>query len=73
MFLDICNVTSLLDTDGPIETRQGTEVRRAEDRRVDLVVTELGRYCVKVAALEETKWFSNAVYKVGESVDWTAG
>ena len=74
MFLGTWNVRSLLDAEGPIETaRQGSEARDAEDRRVDLVVRELERYHVKIAALQETKWFGNAVYTVGESVVLAAG
>ena len=57
----------MLDAEGSVETaRQGTDARKAEDRKVDLVVRELGRYGVKVAALQETKWFGRAVYQVGE-------
>lgn len=63
-----------MDTEGSVETaRQGRDVAHAEDRRVDLVVRELRRYDVKVAALQETLWFSSAVYHVGESVVLTAG
>ena len=68
------NIRSLLDTEGPIETaRQRSEEKGAEDRRVDLVVRELDRYGVKIAALQETKWFGNAVYRVGDSVVLAAG
>ena len=52
---------------------QGTDAWKAEDRKVELVVRELGRYGVKVAALQETKWFGRAVYWVGESVVLAAG
>ena len=65
---------SLLDREGPVETaRQGRDVAQAEDRRIDLVVRELTRYNVKVAALQETKWFGNDVYHVGESIVLAAG
>ena len=68
------NVRSLLDMEGSVENvRHGIEDVNAEDRRIDLVVRELGRYRVKVAATQETKWFGNAVYRVGESVVLTAG
>ena len=63
------NVRSMLDTEGSVGiARQGTDAWKVEDRKVDLVVRELGRYGVKVAALQETKWFGRAVYRVGESV-----
>lgn len=29
---------------------------------------ELNKYNVKVAALQETKWFGSAMYRVGESI-----
>jgi len=64
----------MLDDEGSVETaRQGMDARNAEDRKVDLVVRELGRYGMKVAPLQETKWFGRAVYRVGESVVLAAG
>ena len=50
-----------------------SEVSESEDRRIDLVIRELKRYNIKVAALQETKWFGNAVYHVGKSIVLTAG
>lgn len=49
--------------------------QRGEDRKVDLIVDEMKtkRYDVKVAALQETKWFGSEVYHVGGSVVLTAG
>ena len=74
MYAATWNVRSLLDSEGPIETaRQRSEVDRVEDRKIDLVVRELGRYGVKVAALQETKWFGNAVYRVGDCTVLAAG
>ena len=68
------NVRSMLDAEGSVETaRQGMDARNAEDSKVDLVVRQLGRYGVKVAPLQETKWFGRAVYRVGESVVLAAG
>ena len=51
----------------------GSEMSEPEDRRIDLVIRELKRYNIKVAALQETKWFGNAVYHVGKSIVLTAG
>ena len=34
---------------------------------------ELGGYRIKIAALQETKWFADAEYRVGKSVMLTAG
>ncbi len=60
---------SMLDAEGSVEVaRQGRNAVQAEERRVDLVVRELNRYSVKVAALQETKWLGCATYRVGESV-----
>ena len=57
----------MLDAEGSVETAgQGTDARKVEDRKVDLVVRELDRYVVEVAALQETKWFGRAVYQVRE-------
>ena len=65
------NVRSLVDTEGSVKTaRQGRDVCHAEDRRVDLVVRELKRYDVKVAALQETLWFGSAVHCVGRVLCW---
>ena len=44
-----------------------------DDRQIHLVIRELGRYQVVAAGLQETKWFGNVMYKVGESIALTAG
>ena len=74
-YFDTWNVQSLLDSEGSVETaRQGLDCRQVtEDQRIDLVVRELYRYKIPVAALQETKWFGQAVYCVGKSVVITAG
>ena len=65
------NVRSLVDAEVSVETaRQGRDVCHAEDCRVDLVVCELLKNDVKVAALQETLWFESAVYHVGEMLCW---
>ena len=65
------NVRSMVDTEGLIEvaSRWG---QRGKDRKVDLIEMKLKRYDVKVAALQETKWFGRGVYQVGGSVVLTA-
>lgn len=66
----------MVDTEGSVETaRQRTDstASAGENRKIDLIVRELDRYDVKVAALQETKWFGSEVYKVGESTVLTAG
>ena len=74
MFVATWNVRSLLESEGSVETaRQTSEVLIAEDRKIDLVIRELGRYGVTIAALQETKWFGNAVYRVKDSGVLAAG
>ena len=68
------NVRSLVDSEGTVETAKlSSEKNESEDRRIDLVIRELNRYDIKVAALQETKWFGNHVYHVGKSIVLTAG
>ena len=68
------NVRTLLDVEGSLETaRSCDEVGNAEDRRIDQMVGELGRYGVVMAGLQETKWFGEGVYRVGESTVLAAG
>ena len=68
------NVRTLLDMEGSIETaRQDCNENVKDERKIDHVVSELNRYQVVVAALQETKWFGNRVYRVGDSVVLTAG
>ena len=62
---------SLLESEGTAP--QTSEVQLAEDQKIDLVIRELDRYGVKIAALQETKWFGNAVYRVKASVVLAAG
>ena len=44
----------------------------ADERKFDQVVDELNRYRVSVAALQETKWFGDEMYKVGDSIVLTS-
>ena len=68
------NLRSMLDVEGSVETaRQGRDILHAEDRKVDLIVRELERYDIKIAALQETKCFGSNIYSVGNSVLLTAG
>ena len=68
------NVRSTVDTVCLVEiASQRADSHRGEDRKVDLVVNELKRYDVKVAALQEMKWFGCEVYQVNGSVVLTAG
>ena len=73
-FLASWNVRTLLDVDGPIETAShGCGVVVVDERKIDQVVAELGRYKVDVAGLQETKWFGDGVYEVAESMVIAAG
>ena len=72
--LSTWNVRSMVDTKGPVEiASQRADSHRGEDRKVNLIVNELRRYDVKVAALQGTKWFGSKVYNVSGSVVLTAG
>ena len=48
-------------------------MKNAEERRVDQVVSELNRYGIVVATLEETKWFGGEEYNVEGCIVLTAG
>ena len=68
------NVHSMVDTEGPVEvSSQTSNNQRGETRKGDQIVFELIRYCVSVGALQETKWFGDAVYEMNGSVLLTAG
>ena len=53
--------------------RQGPDTRSCDERKIDQVVSELNRYNVKIASLQETRWFGNDVYDVDGSLVLTAG
>ena len=73
-FIGTWNVRSLVDTEGSIETARLRSKRLdSEDRKIDLVIRELNRYNIKIAALQETKWFGSHVYHIGKSTVLTAG
>ena len=60
--------------EGSVRTaRQGSDVMDAEDKKIDQVMSELHRYGVVVATLQETKWFGDEVNRVDDSVVQTAG
>ena len=64
----------MVDTEGPIEiASRRQDKRRGEDRKVDWIVRELKRYNMKVAGLQETKWFGNDVYDVSGAAVLTSG
>ena len=53
--------TCMVDTEGSVAIASTMKNgQRGEDRKVDLVVGELRRYNVKVAGLQETKWFDSS-------------
>ena len=65
---------TLRDVEGPIETaRQGDDMQVVDEWKIDQVVDELGRYKTDIAALQETKWYGEGVYRVGRSVVLAAG
>ena len=59
-------VRTLLDVEGSIETARGFgDGSVVNEGKVDQVLSELDRYGVVVAGLQETKWFGSKIYKVG--------
>ena len=68
------NVRSMVDTEGSLAiASRRQDGQRGEDRKVDLVVREMKRYNVKVAGLQETKWFGCDVYDVAGCMVLTSG
>jgi len=68
------NVRTLLDVEGSIETARGFgDGSVVDERKLDQVLSELDRYGVVVAGLQETKWFGSNIYKVGKSVILSSG
>ena len=77
VFHVVCGILEcedLVDVEGSVETaRHGCEMSVMDERKTDQVVSELDRYCVVVAALQETKWVASEVYSVGNSFILTTG
>ena len=68
------NVRSMLDVEGSVEiASQESDTSHAQERKVDLVVRELNRYAIKIAALQKTKWLGSNTDNVGNSALLTAG
>ena len=64
-----------MENEGSVETaRTSSEINEPGDRGIkDLVIRELDCYSIKVAALQETKWFGSNIYKIGNSILLSAG
>ena len=59
------NVRTLLDVNGPIEVARHTDdIAVVDERKIDQVINELNQYKIDVAALQETRWFGDGVYKI---------
>ena len=61
----------MVDTDGPVEV--ASQCGRGQSHKVNQIVNVLGQYNIKIAALQETKWFGSDVYRVLGAVVLTAG
>ena len=73
-FMATWNVRTLLHVNGYIETTKlDCKVSVADERKIDLVVSELEMYRVVMGALQETKWRGCQVCRIGESMVMTAG
>lgn len=79
------NVRSLVDVEGSILTASrahagsagsagsGNMSARREERKIDLVLRQLQRLHLETVGLQETLWFGNEAYTVGDSIVLTAG
>ena len=70
------NVRSLVNASGPIETAfaRGSRIPKDfDDRWINLVVEELKGSGIGVAGLQETRWFGQETYSVGDSVVLSSG
>ena len=65
--------TCIVDTERSVAIASTRKNGQRGDRKVDLVVGKLRTYNVKVAGLQETKWFGCDVYEVMGSVVLTSG
>ena len=53
----------MMDTDGQVEVASvKADGQRGKQRKVDLIMNEMKRYGMKVAALQKTKWFGCELY-----------
>ena len=75
LFLATWNVRTLLDVHGPIKTaRQHNDNEIVVDeRKIDHVIDELHKHKIDIAALQETRWFGENTYTVGQSVILASG
>ena len=73
------NVRSLVENTGGdpricrSRPRQAPEVSSAVDRKLDLMVNELRRYRVSVAATQETKWYGRDVWEAQDTHSFILG
>lgn len=57
------NTRTLINADGPVETASRRGLVK-DDRKIDVVLTELDKYEIEVAGLQETKWFGKAMFRL---------
>ena len=66
------NVRTLVESDGDIATSSQNSnlnfVCDCEEKKINLVLRQLSRLGIDVAALQETLWFGSSVYHVDESI-----
>ena len=79
LFAATWNVRSLVESSGNIRVCRAARFAVSNggggvDRKLDLLVDELGKYRVDVTGLQETKWFGSDVWHAGKqaSAFWTA-
>ena len=60
---------TLVNIEGSIESARSTcDVSIVDERKIHQVLSELDRYQLVMDALQETRWFGRAMYRIGSSV-----
>eukprot|EP00117_Sycon_ciliatum_P031110 scpid28552/ scgid24396/ Craniofacial development protein 2; p97 bucentaur protein len=71
------NVRTLVESDGDVNTASKFQKKSKhllrEEKKIDLVCRQLGRFGVDIAGLQETLWFGTAQYSVGDSLVLASG
>ena len=71
LYVGTWNVRSLVETSGDRRVCCSRRVAYGDtgvERKLDLLVKELARYCISIAGIQETKWFGSDIWPAGE---WT--
>ena len=61
-----------MNIDGPVSTAARGK-RVVEDKKINIVVSELRRYEIEVAGFQESKWFGKDIFRVEDAIVLTSG